>query len=262
MAQAKCFPLPEPQSVDKLFSSENAGTLILAPQDVASGKPDRWQMAYEISFGCYIVPLPRKGRVFLAINNFVPDYEETGGGIARFDLGIQFLKLTAKLPDQAADQIILVSRSEKNPWYRRGAQSSPYSRKARTLDFGLSGWNGAHDSLNVIEQNDRQLEGRFHASADPSGANTFTDRRWWQLDEGFLDSYHIQLENRLISSLPATGEKAGGAPINVIANDFDAIVVKYASANVDIQGQVILCFSDCDTIEKIKISVVRRNLPD
>jgi hypothetical protein len=261
-AQAKCRSLPSSQAGKALLSEDNGGVLILGPI-VTDGKlPLTWKSMRHLDGHCYAMPEDwRYRQLKFAVNNYLAEPAEQSEPRYRFDLDLQIIKITARPSGEPkeADKITAY-RSEKSPWYRNGVPSQRYAGRTKTLDMSVEEWNGAHDPLNVIEQNDRKLGGRFHASPTAQGRNTFEARRWWQLNEKLTDNYTLHLENRLLSAQSATGDIAGGIPFQVNERGYDAIIIRYSSVNADIDNVVTLCFANCDAIAKLKLEASPRHV--
>jgi hypothetical protein len=261
-AQAKCMPLPSSRAGKALLSEDNSGALILGPIITDGRLPLTWKTMRHLDGHCYAMPEDwRYRQLKFAVNNYLPEPAEQNEPEYRFDLDLQIIKIAARPSGEPKEaEKITAYRSEKSPWYRNGEQSQRYAGRMKTLNMSVEEWNGAHDPLNVIEQNDRKLNGRFHASPSPQGRNTFEERRWWQLNEKLTDKYTLHLENRLLSAQPAAGNMAGGIPFQVNERGYDAIIIRYSSANADIDNVVTLCFADCDAIAKLRLEASPRHV--
>ncbi len=260
-AQATCTPLPAEQPMRTLLSKSQGGALLLDPGTGDPDRPSSWTAARRLGERCYLMPKAwREQKLQLAVNNHLRGEDANRDDGFRFDVGIQIVKISRRPDGEDREEQITAYRS-KSEWYRNGrVAKNYYFYKVKRLDLRLSEWNDAHDPGNVINQNDRRLGGPFHASPNPAGRNTFDERRWWRLNEDLLKDYVILLENRLLSTQPAAGQTASGVPFQLELHDYDAVIIRYASANVGIDGVVTLCFSACDRIEKLKLEGVDRDV--
>lgn len=261
MALAECVAVPSPgRTAKSLLSAENAGALLLGPIVGEANRPSGWTSVRDLDRHCYRMPEDWRYRELkFAVNNHLADPPKEKE--ARFDLGLQIIKIRLRQNEPVKDdEEITAYRSDKYSWYRNGRPSASYSGSPRSLDLSLSDWNDAHAPGNVIEQNDRKLGGRFHASPSQQGRNTFQERRWWRLNERLAKDYQLRLEYRLLSALPAAGMLAGGIPFQVRARGADAIIIRYKSTNADIDNDVTLCFSACEAIEKLDLRGANRDL--
>jgi hypothetical protein len=254
-AQAQCTPLPRAEPGNGLLSQDYSGDLILGPIVSQGKRPLTWKTMHHLDGRCYLMPENlRYGELKFAINNHLDEQIDEKDAGSRFDLGVQIIKVSVHTRGEPKEtEEITAQRSLGYSWYRNGRAFERYAPKTKTLELAVSAWNDAHDPGNVIEQNDRILEGPFHASPSPRARSTFQERRWWRVNEKLPNDYKLRVENRLLSALPASGDLAGGIPFQTNARGYDALIIRYASANVDIEDVVTLCFANCDAIEKIKL---------
>lgn len=249
---AQQCPLAEQayQTGSLALTSTNAGALLLLGDPSPQGNLINVRNSRAVSLfldGCWSLDRKmRRGLIWFAINNNSPG-DDTG---VKY-LALQILKIGKRQPEEPSAVVVTANCAEVRPWFR-GTIATKYGSDAKTVANDMATWNAAHGEYTQVEQNDRVLQGRWHASLVQKGESTWAKKSWWKVNIPLHDEYQVLLENRLMSFELAT-DVASGIFFPVTPGKYDLFIIRYKSQTMAINHVVRFCFDLCDVINHIAI---------
>jgi hypothetical protein len=242
------------------LTAADAGALLLIGNPVASkSRIIDVQASRSISVfqsGCWrLNSALRNDMIWFAINN-----QSTGTAPSNY-IAVQVLRIFKPSANVKPSALVTANRASdnKHQWFR-GDQPTTYGADAKPISSDIEKWNGAHAYLNVVQQSDALLQGKWHGSISKNGLSTWDNRTWWQVNSTAQTQYVVVLENRLMPFDIATSKAGIGIPFFLRPNGFDAFVIRYASPAPEQNGEVRFCFSLCEEIAALETSTQDKGL--